>query len=81
MLLSIQPVPAYPNPAVSLRVDDGHVNLGVGADFQWALLDASGALVAGPGRNTLTDAQYNAWTGADSEVLNAVALNLGLTPA
>ena len=76
MNISIQPVPCYPAPAVSLKVDDGQVNLGVGANFQWALLDANGNIVAGPERMALTDAQYTAWTGDDAYVANCIAANL-----
>ena len=81
MTIPIIPVPCFPATATQLRVDDGRVNLGVGANFQWALLDANNALVSGPGRNALSDQQYNSWTGDDLFVAKSVAANLGLTPA
>ena len=81
MIINIKPVPCFPTTATQLRVDDGQINLGVGANFQWALLDANSNLVAGPGRSPLTDAQYAGWTGDDSYVAGCVATNLGLTPA
>jgi hypothetical protein len=81
MIIPIAPVPCFPHQAVSLRVDDGHVTLDVGADFQWALLDASSAVVAGPGRQALSPDQYAQWAGSDREVAVSIALNLGLTPA
>lgn len=77
----IQSVPAFNGPAVTLRVDDGHVSLGQGAHFQWALLNANGDIVAGPARSALTDEQYNAWTGDDQHVVASVAVNLGVVLA
>ena len=81
MQSTIQPVPAFNGPAVSLRVDDGHVSLGQGAHFQWALLNANDEIVAGPARSPLTDEQYNAWTGDDQYVVDSVAANLGVVLA
>lgn len=63
-----------------LDVSDGHVTLGVGADFQWALLNAAGDIIAGPERCALTADQYNAWGADDSAVAKAVAQNLALVP-
>ena len=80
MIISIVPVPAYPLEAVSLRVDDGAVTLGVGANFQALLLDASGNPASIPTRIPLTDEQYTAWTGDDLFVAECVAWNMGLTP-
>ena len=81
MTIQIVPVPCFPKQATQLKVDDVLVNLGVGANTQWALLDDMGAIVSGPGRNSLTDEQYNAWTGDDMFVVTCVAKNLGVTPA
>jgi len=80
MTIEIKPVPAYPATATQLRVDDGHVQLGIGANFQWALLDVDGNIVAGPGRNDLTQNQYDTWID-DESVAEDVAENLGLIPA
>ncbi len=81
MTIAIVPLNTWPTQATQLQVDDGHVTLGVGANFQYALLDANGALVSAPARNTLTDEQYASWTGSDEAVCAFVAQNVGLTPA
>ena len=80
MITKIAPVPAYPKTGVQLRVDDGHITLGVGGNFQWAILDDEGNMVAGPGRNELTTNQYAKWTDDDEYVAACVAENLGLKP-
>jgi hypothetical protein len=80
MDIAIQEVAAFPAAARTLRVDDGRVELGNTANFQWTLLDYYGNVVSGPGRNTLSAEQYEAWGEDDTEVAHAVAANLGLTP-
>lgn len=80
MIIPIQPVQAFPASGVALRVDDGRVDLGNGANFEWALLDANNNIVGGPDRNALTEEQYAAWNTDDSDVAKAVATNLGLVP-
>lgn len=79
MTIPITPVPAYPAAATQIRVDDGHVTLGVGANFQYTLLDASGNAVSAPARNSLTPEQYAAWTGDDEFAAQCVAQNVGLS--
>lgn len=81
MIIPIQPVPAFPKQGTQLLVDDGHVALESGANFQWAILDAEGNIVAGPARNSLTDSQYAAWTSDDEFVARCVAENIGLRPS
>lgn len=80
MVIPITPVRTYPGTAHSLRVSFGQVELGEGASFQWELLDANGAVVAGPDRVALTDEQYNAWGDDDTDVAYAVAANVGVEP-
>jgi hypothetical protein len=80
MIIQIQPVPCFPKTATQLRIDDGIVDLGKGANFQWALLDADGAIVSGPSRVPLTAEQYEAWGADDGAIATACAANLGLTP-
>lgn len=78
MIIAIKPVPAYPNEATQLRVNDGHVRLEHGANFSATLLDATGAAVSIPIRVSLTDEQYASWTGSDAFVAECVAANIGL---
>ena len=80
MIISIAPVPGYPAEATQLSVDDGHVSLGVTANFQFTLLTANGAPVSAPARCDLTPEQYGNWTGDDVYVCRCVAENQGLTP-
>ncbi len=80
MTIDIEPTDAFNGPATQLRVNDGHVHLGHGADFQYALLNAAGETVAPVARNALTPEQYAGWVGDDVYVVNCVAANLGLTP-
>ena len=79
MIIPIVPVAAFPTSGTQLRVDDGHVQLGTTASFQWAILDADGNLVGGPSRNSLTTGQYAAWLSEDEWVAQCVATNLGLS--
>lgn len=81
MILPIVPVPCFRGPAVSLSVDAGIVNLGLGAAFPTALLNAEGDVVAQTGTVALTPEQYAAWGSDDTQVAAALAANLGLTPA
>ncbi len=81
MKINIAPVSAFPAQATQLDVSDGHVTLGQGAHFQAILLDANSLAVSVPFRVGLTEEQYNGWIGDDVYVANAVAVNLGLTPA
>lgn len=76
MKINIVPINCYPATATQLRVDDCLVTLGVGLNAQWALLDSNDVIVAGPGRASLTDEQYAAWTGDDAFVVESIASNL-----
>jgi hypothetical protein len=81
MKTNITPVACFNGPATQLVVDDGHVQLNVGANFQYVLLNASDVVVYGPARSALTPEQYDAWTGDDAHVVASVAANIGVTPA
>ena len=81
MTIDIVPVSSFPAQATQLRVDGGRVLLGQGASFAYQLLTASGAPASVEARAELTPAQYAAWTGDDTFVAEAIAQNLGLTPA
>lgn len=79
MTINTIPIPCFNGPATQIRVDDGHVRLDVGANFQWALLNVSGQIVSGPGRSDLTSGQYASWTGDDAFVVECIAENIGVT--
>ena len=81
MKIPIAPVPSFPGTATQLEVVTMTVNLGVGANVVWHLLDASNAQVSQNVSSDLTSTQYNAWTGADAFVAECIATNNGLTPA
>lgn len=67
MYAIIEPVPAYPSPAVKLLISAAQVIPGNSALFQWSLLSANGATVGSNSIN-LEGAAYAAW-GADDEYL------------
>lgn len=79
MTTPIVPIAAYPSQATHLRIDDGRITLGQGAEFQYRLLDISGNLVFVPSRKSLTSLQYAGWVGDDAYVCTGIAANLGLT--
>lgn len=78
MITPIQPVPAYPAEAVSIKIDDVHLTLGTAANCQWKLLDAEGNLVSVPSRAALTEEQYAGWGDDDNYFANCIIENLGL---
>lgn len=80
MRIAIQPVPSFPHSATQLECVDTVVTLGVGLNTEYRLLDDSGQIVSARLRNSLTEEQYNAWTGEDEFVCKCVAENVGLTP-
>lgn len=80
MTIPIQEVFTFPQKSRTLRVDDGQVDLGVGASFAATLLDDNGIVTVNCGRVRLTDMQYAAWTDDDTEVARMVARNIGLVP-
>lgn len=80
MNIPIQQVFTFPRKSSTLRVDDGQVELGVGASFGAALLDDNGTVTVSCGRVRLTDAQYASWLSNDEEIARMVAENLGLVP-
>lgn len=78
MCAAIQPVPAFPKPAVALFINNVTVWPSSEAQFGWTLRDADGAQV-GFGILTLSGDAYAAW-GADDEYLYRYsAETLGLT--
>ena len=81
MNISIKPVPCFPSTATMLVVDDGHVQLGSTANFQWHLLSDDNVVVSGPERCALTQKQYAAWGDDDSDVVRFIAENIGVVPA
>ena len=80
MKINITPIPAFPAEATQLLVDDGYINLGYGANFQYVLLDANNSIVCPPARVDLTQMQYDQWTGDDVFVCLCVSENLGIEP-
>ena len=79
MIKNIEPVQCFPSEATQIRVDDCHLVLDVSASFQWALLDAAGVVVAGPGRKLIEGEEYAAWQGDDNYPVELVAEKVGVT--
>ena len=80
MKVPIQEVFTWPKRSNVLQVDEGQVELGVGASFKASLLDADGRVSVNCGRVRLTDQQYGSWLQNDEQVGRWVAENLGLVP-
>lgn len=79
MKIAIEPVPCFNGPAVWLECIDTQVNLGVGLNTEFRLLNAAGEMVSARERASLTDEQYNAWVGDDAFVCECIAENKGLS--
>lgn len=80
MKVPIQEVFTWPKRSRVMRVDEGQVELGVGASFKAVLLDDEDRVTVNCGRVHLTEAQYDSWLQNDEQVGRWVAENLGLVP-
>lgn len=78
MCAAIQPVPAFPKPAVALFINNVTVWPSSEAQFGWTLRDADGAQV-GFGILTLSGDAYAAWGTDDEYLYTYTAGVLGLT--
>lgn len=78
MYAIIEPVPAYPSPAVKLLISAARVIPGNSAFFQWSLLSATGATVGSNSIN-IDGAAYAAWGSDDEYLYRYSAETLGLT--
>ena len=78
MCAAIQPVPAFPKPAVALFINNVTVWPSSEAQFGWTLRDADGAQV-GFGILTLSGDAYAAWGEDDEYLYTYTAGVLGLT--
>ena len=78
MYAAIQPVPAFPKPAVALFINNVTVWPSSEAQFGWTLRDADGAQV-GFGILTLSGDAYAAWGNNDDYLYTYTATALGLT--
>jgi len=78
MHATIQPVPAFPKPAVTLFIANVTVWPSSEAQFGWTLRDADGAQ-AGFGIITLSGDAYAAWGTDDEYLYRYSAESLGLT--
>lgn len=78
MYAIIEPVPAYPAPATTLRISDAQVIPGKSAFYQWTLLDSNG-LTVGQNSINLTGDAYAAWGSDDDYLYTYTAQALGLT--
>jgi len=78
MHATIQPVPAFPKPAVALFINNVTVWPSSEAQFGWTLRDADGAQV-GFGILTLSGDAYAAWGTDDDYLYTYTAAQLGLT--
>ena len=78
MYAAIQPVPAFPKPAVALFINNVTVWPSSEAQFGWTLRDADGAQV-GFGILTLSGDAYAAWGTDDDYLYTYPATQLGLT--
>ena len=77
MCAAIQPVPAFPKPAVALFINNVTVWPSSEAQFGWTLRDADGAQV-GFGILTLSGDAYAAWGEDDEYLYRYSAESLGL---
>lgn len=80
MKVPIQEVFTWPKRSSILRVDEGQVELGVGASFMANLIDENDRVTVNCGRVRLTQEQYGSWLQNDEQVGRWVAQNLGLVP-
>lgn len=78
MHATIQPVPAFPKPAVALFINNVTVWPSSEAQFGWTLRDADGVQV-GSGILTLSGDAYAAWGTDDDYLYTYTAAQLGLT--
>ena len=80
MIIPIKPVSSFPAEATQLECVDTVVELGQGLSTEYRLLDKDGKIVSPRLRASLTDKQYDQWTGDDAFVCECIAENVGLTP-
>ena len=78
MFATIQPVPAFPQPAVALYIANVTVYPANSAAFVWTLEDAERNVV-GRGSITLEGEAYAAWGTDDAYLYTYTATALGLT--
>lgn len=78
MYATIQPVPAFPKPAVALSINNVTVFPGQSAAFGWHLFDEDKSQV-GFGTINLTGEAYTAWGSNDDYLYTYTAQQLGLT--
>lgn len=74
----IHPVPAFPQPAVGLLIDNVTVFPGSRAGWVWQLVDAAKATV-GTGQIAIEGDAYAAWGSSDEYLYRYTAETLGLT--
>jgi len=74
----IEPVPAFPKPAVGLVINNVTVFPGSRAGWVWQLLDADKATVA-TGQIAIEGDAYAAWGTDDDYLYTYTAQQLGLT--
>ena len=80
MKIAIKEIPAFPFPATHVCISDGHVALGVGANFQYMLMSADGTPVSQAARISLSQEHYDSWGASDEELAKVIVKALGLTP-
>jgi hypothetical protein len=80
MKIAIKEIPAFPFPATHVCVSDGHVALGVGANFQYMLMSYDGTPVSQAARISLSPEHYESWGASDEELANVIVRALGLEP-
>ena len=78
MFAIIQPVPAFPKPAVGLVINNVTVFPGSRAGWVWQLLDVDKATV-GTGQIAIDGDAYAAWGTDDDYLYTYTAAQLGLT--
>lgn len=78
MFATIEPVSAFPKPAVALFINNVTVWPSSEAQFGWLLRDADGGQV-GAGNLTLAGDAYAAWGTDDDYLYTYTAAQLGLT--
>jgi hypothetical protein len=78
MYAIIQPVPAFPQPAVGLLIANVTVFPGSRAGWVWQLLDADKATVA-TGQIAIEGDAYSQWGTDDDYLYTYTAQQLGLT--
>ena len=74
----IEPVPAFPQPAVGLLIANVTVFPGSRAGWVWQLVDAAKATV-GTGQIAIEGDAYAAWGNDDAYLYTYTAAQLGLT--